>query len=73
MNLLHDYVDGLIGGAEKRLDEAGVPKPVQIVTCPYCKGDGWRETGMNDVGVGYGHSCAYCAGRGFVATEGGEA
>ena len=46
--------------------------PVVVLTCPLCKGDGWRELGMDDVGVGRGQPCSYCCGRGFIATEQGE-
>ena len=51
----------------------GPPVPsVVVVECPICRGDGWVETSIDDLGVGRGHRCATCAGRGRIATEGGE-
>lgn len=78
MTYRHPFYDAMhkvMEGAEKRMDEAGIPKarPVRVVECHVCQGTGWIETHMNDVGIGSGHDCAYCAGRGRIATEGGEA
>jgi DnaJ-class molecular chaperone len=46
--------------------------PVRYEKCFVCGGDGWIETSMDDMGVGRGHECRYCNGRGTIATEGGE-
>lgn len=52
---------------------APVPAPVTVVACPICHGDGQRETGINPTsGIGRSVRCACCAGRGRIATEGGE-
>lgn len=42
------------------------PKPVQILTCYVCHGDGYVERG------GITQRCVNCYGRGRVTTEGGE-
>lgn len=48
------------------------PAPVRIVTCPFCGGDGWRETGsLRDDLTADGHRCTQCAGSGRIATDGG--
>lgn len=77
MNLFFDAMNKLVDESEKRMDDAGITKPVVppvvVITCPLCKGDGWRETSMDDTGIGRGHPCSYCAGKGRIATEGGEA
>jgi len=67
---LTEYVDALITGVEQRMPK--VP-PVVVVPCPICGGDGWIETRVDYFGIGHGHDCAYCAGRGRICTEGGEA
>ena len=46
---------------------AGVkPAPVRILECAYCGGTGSTDCGETTV------TCAMCAGRGRIATEGGE-
>jgi hypothetical protein len=50
------------------------PRPVEIIPCPNCHGAGHieysisRRTGLGEIGP-----CCRCLGRGFVATNGGEA
>ena len=43
--------------------------PVRYERCFVCGGDGWIETSIDDVGVGRGHECRYCNGRGSILVE----
>jgi DnaJ-class molecular chaperone len=43
-------------------------KSVVLLTCPVCMGDGFVEH-PTTLAV---HTCRTCAGRGRIATEGGE-
>lgn len=45
------------------------PTPVEQTTCPYCAGAGWKETHLDDNGIGHGWKCWNCAGRGWIWTE----
>ena len=46
--------------------------PVTYIRCFVCGGDGYIEINTNADGVGQIRDCAYCNGRGQIATEGGE-
>jgi hypothetical protein len=62
------------GTAQGTLGDMPQQVPTSItVPCAACRGDGWIETGMNDVGIGNGHECRLCAGSGFVYTNKGAA
>jgi hypothetical protein len=55
----------LIKGHATALPKA---RPVHVQECAYCRGAGFIELSNMDC-----RSCRICAGRGYVATEGGEA
>jgi DnaJ-class molecular chaperone len=42
---------------------------VRYERCFVCGGDGWVETSMDDMGIGRGHECRYCNGKGSIAVE----
>lgn len=66
MNLVFDYLDGLMTGAEQRMDAAGVPKIVPD-RCFVCKGAGAVEH-KTAFGIDVTY-CASCASRGYVLRE----
>ena len=39
------------------------------IPCPSCAGSGWVETGLNDLGVGYGATCRRCDGTRSIEVE----
>ncbi|MBK8688988.1 MAG: hypothetical protein IPN24_11285 [Betaproteobacteria bacterium] len=45
------------------------PTPVEQQQCAYCAGTGWRETHIDDRGLGHGDRCVHCGGRGIVWVE----
>ena len=51
------------------LAAAEPPKPVEQTQCAYCAGTGWRETHVDDRGLGHGDRCVHCGGRGIVWVE----
>ena len=59
-NMLHDYPE---------LAAAEPPKPVEQQQCAYCAGTGWRESHIDDRGLGHGDRCVHCGGRGIVWVE----
>lgn len=66
MNLVYDALNGVIAGAEQRMNDAGVPRIVQE-RCFVCGGRGTRErTTSAGVQIDY---CAACASRGYVLKE----
>ena len=66
MNLVLDYMSGLLSDAEKRMDAAGIPKLVRE-RCPFCAGSGLREIGRGPLAKL--DTCAACFGKGFVNVE----
>ena len=57
-----DLMSDLIGGAERRMDAAGVPKLLRH-SCELC--DGTRR----DLTYRTETRCAACNGRGYIVTE----
>lgn len=66
MNLVIDYMNGLLSDAEKRMDAAGIPKLVRE-RCPFCAGSGLRELGHGP--LAQLDTCAACTGRGYITCE----
>jgi DnaJ-class molecular chaperone len=42
---------------------------VRYERCFVCGGDGWVETRISADGIGVGHECRYCNGKGSIAVE----
>lgn len=47
-------------------------RPVVVTECWRCNGSGWYVRDTRDGSTTPATRCAFCAGRGRVATEGGE-
>lgn len=65
MNLMFDFINELVSGAEQRMDAAGIPLVRR--TCDFCRGSGLREIGKGPLATL--DRCAACNAKGFLVTD----